>query len=106
MADIKQQLKEIHPGINPREVFTPYDGVSIFPILDPLSSFISFDKDEIQLAIVENRLATCTQGKYLKAVDTLLHFEPLCYLTPHLMEELLSEENSSKQISEKFCMQS
>ena len=105
MADIKQQLAEIHPGICPREIFTPYDGVSVFPVIDPLNSYVSFDRDEIRLAIIENRLATCTHGKHLKPVESLLYFEPLCYLTPELLEELLDKQNERKQITDDFCMQ-
>lgn len=104
MADIKQQLKEIHPNVVPREIFTAYDGVSVFPVIDPTKSYMTFDKEEIKLAIIEKRPVICTQGKHIKPLDTLLHFEPLCYLSPPLLHCLLDTENEHKQISEDFCM--
>ena len=105
MADIKQKLAEIHPNIHPRELFTPLDGISIFPIIDPLKSYATFDKKEILLAIMENRLVMCTQGKNHKPLDSLLHFEPLCYLSPSLLRDLFNEENRCVQISDDFCLQ-
>lgn len=105
MVDIKQKLTEIHPNIHPRELFTPFDGVSVFPIIDPLKSYAFFDKEEILRAIKENRPALCTEGKHHKPLDSLLHFEPLCYLTPPLLRDLFDKENKHLQISDDFCME-
>lgn len=106
MADIKQQLAEIHPGIHPRELFTPFDGVTIFPVADPLKSYATFDKEEILRAIMENcRPVICSKGKHHKPLNSLLHFEPLCYLSPPMLRDLFDEENKHRQISDDFCMQ-
>ena len=106
MADIRQVLSEIHPDISPRELFAPLEGVSAFPIVDPLAqSCVNFDKDEIWQAIAEDRPAICTQGKHHKAVESLLHFEPLCYLPCPLLVDLFSEEMKLVQVSDDFCMQ-
>lgn len=105
MADIKQQLREMHPMINPRELFTPYDGVNVFPVIHPLESYTTFDKEEIRLAIMENRLVMCTEGKHPKPLDSLLHFEPLCFLSPPLLRDLFDEEKKDEVISDDFCLQ-
>ena len=105
MADIKQQLKEMHPTIVPRELFTPYNGVNVFPVIHPLESYVTFDKEEIRLAIMENRLVMCTEGKHPKPLDSLLHFEPLCFLSPPLLRDLFDEEKKDEVISDEFCLQ-
>lgn len=105
MADIKQKLTEIHPNIHPRELFTPFDGITIFPVINPLKSYAIFDKKEILRAIMEKRPVICTEGKHHKSLDSLLHFEPLCYLSPPLLRDLFDEENKHAQISDDFCMQ-
>ena len=104
MADIKQQLREIHPNIQPRELFIPYDGVNVFPIIDTANSYNMFDKEEIRQAILEKRPVICTKGKHHKPLDALLHFEPLCYLPPPLLKCLLDTDNEHEQISDDFCM--
>ena len=105
MADIKQQLKEIHPEIKPRELFIPYNGINVFPVIDPLESYIAFDRVEIRQAIAQERPAICISGRHHKEIDSLLHFEPLCFLQPPLLKELFNTENDKRQISDDFCMQ-
>ncbi len=107
MTDIKQQLKEVHPDITPREIFIPFDDteVSVFPIFDPLNLYVLFDKMEMREAILENRPVMCTNGRQHKELDCLVHFEPLCFLVPSLLEELLLPENHDRQITDDFCMQ-
>jgi ankyrin repeat protein len=105
MTDIKQTLLEMHPKINPRELFTPFSGVGDFPVIDPMKSCPTFDKKEILRAIMEERSAViCTEGKHHKPIDSLLHFEPMCYLSPPLLRELFDEEKKHTQISDDFCM--
>lgn len=105
MSDIKQKLGEFHPGFTLREILLPFEGNrGIFPVFDPLMSYAAFDKEEIRKAIVEDHTVLCTKAKKHKHVDSLLYFEPLCFLGEHLLLELFDTNNSDKQISDDFCM--
>lgn len=104
MSDIKQKLKEIHPDIITRELFLPLEG-NKFPVFDPLKSNVAFDKEEIRKAIVEDRTALCTKAKQHKHYNSLLYFEPVCFLGQQLLQELFDAKNSERLISDDFCMQ-
>ena len=106
IADIKEQMELIHPDINLQEVFIPYDGVNVFPVIHPLESYAVYDKEEIKDAILEQRPAICCMKKKQHTkLDSLLYFEPLCFLPLLLLTELFDSDRKDNQITDDFCME-
>ncbi len=105
IKDIKDQLHEMHPEITPRELVLPFDGNQyIFPIFDIEMSYVAFDKENIKKAIFEESSVVSTSGKHNRRVESLLHFEPLCFLNADMLCQLFDTENANTEISEDFFM--
>jgi len=104
MTDIKDQLHEIHPDFMPRELILPYDGhQDMFPIFDLEMSYVAFDKEDIMRAIFQECPVVSTNRKHNKHVESLLFFDPLCFLNFDLLRRLFTE-NGDAVVSEDFFM--
>ena len=104
--EIVSQKRELHPEIKVDEIFISASEKVAFPISDPTQVQPCYSVAAIRDAIEnDSDIVLDIEGKEHQKLNTLLHFEPCCFLSQSLRKQLRDETIADSELSEDFCME-